>query len=88
MRITDSSRTSRDVRKVPLGDMRAWRELKEATHEVVFADPPNISDVALILAAHTPMTEKPKVPSKIAGRFGVSSGEKVPIKVVAIYVFI
>jgi hypothetical protein len=50
--------------------------------------PPNISDVALILAAHTPMTEKSKVPSKIAGRFGVSSGEKVPIKVVAIYVFI
>ena len=33
-------------------------------------------------------TEKSKVPSKIAGRFGVSSGEKVPIKVVAIYVFI
>jgi hypothetical protein len=44
--------------------------------------------VAFILAAHTPMTEKSKVPSKIAGRFGVSSGEKVPIKVVAIYVFI
>jgi hypothetical protein len=21
---------------LPLGDMRAWRELKEATHEVVF----------------------------------------------------
>ena len=33
-------------------------------------------------------TEKSKVPSKIAGRFGVSSGENVPIKVVAIYVFI
>ena len=32
--------------------------------------------------------QKSKVPSKIADRFGVSSGKKVPIQVVAFYVFI
>jgi hypothetical protein len=36
-------RTSPEARLVPLGDMRAWRELKEATHEVVFMPTRQIS---------------------------------------------
>jgi hypothetical protein len=52
----------------------------------LYAYAPNISDVALILAAHVD-DQKSKVPSKIAGRFGISSRGKVPTKVVAIYVF-
>jgi hypothetical protein len=76
-----------DVRFVPLGDIQAWRELKEATDEVAIMFARQNSPPSLILVGSRTDDLKSKVPGNIASEIGVSSGEKVPIKVAEAYAF-
>ena len=85
--IATELRTSLEVRFVPLGDIQAWRELKEATDEVAIMFARQNSPPSLILVGSRTDDLKSKVPGNIASEIGVSSGEKVPIKVAEAYAF-
>jgi hypothetical protein len=85
--IATAERTWRDVSKVPLGYIQAWRELKEATDEVAIMFARQNSPPSLILVGSRTDDLKSKVPGNIASEIGGSSGEKVPIKVAEAYAF-